>query len=99
MILPGHTADYRQGSENTDIRGTYLTLEDANAAARIDLLNEWNLDFFKSHEVTTDDYGTIDVAATCPRGEMLHVFIEKKKAPPQPISNPPTSKPVPEATR
>ncbi|KZP33967.1 hypothetical protein FIBSPDRAFT_1035882, partial [Athelia psychrophila] len=88
-----HTDDQHHGVEDTDLRGTYWTLEEANAAARKDL-TEWSPDFFESYDVTMDDDGMVDIEATCPEGEIMHVYIEKKKAPPRP--QPPIAKPIPE---
>ena len=94
LIHPaGHTDDQHNGGEDTELRGTHWTLAAANAAARKDLLSSWSRDFFESYEVTTDSDGAVDVEATCPEGEIMHVYIERKKAPPR--AQPPTPKATP----
>ncbi|KAJ7675853.1 hypothetical protein DFH06DRAFT_1170764 [Mycena polygramma] len=74
-----HTDDRHNGGEDTEIRGSYATLKEANAAARVDLTKEWDLNFFESHEVEVDSDGMVSVTAECPEGEIMSVFIEKKK--------------------
>ncbi|KAJ6611471.1 hypothetical protein B0H10DRAFT_2056089 [Mycena sp. CBHHK59/15] len=66
-----HTEDHHNG-EHTEIRGTYATLKEANAAARVDLT--------KDHEVEEED-GMVSVTAECPEGEIMTVYVEKKAAP------------------
>lgn len=68
-------------------------MEEANAVARKDLLEEWDDDYFESYEVTEpeDNDGMVQVDATCPEGEIMQVSIVKMKAPPQPTSESRTS--------
>lgn len=80
-MLTGHTDDQHHGSEFTALRGLYWTLEEPNAAARTDLLDEWDDDFFESHEITEDEDGMVNVEATCPEGEIMCVYIEQNEAP------------------
>ncbi|KAJ7110358.1 hypothetical protein C8R43DRAFT_165558 [Mycena crocata] len=74
-----HT-DESYGGGETEIRGTYMTLEEANAAARVDLTKEWDLDFFNTYEVEEEE-GMVSVTAECPEGETMSVYIDKKAAP------------------
>ncbi|KAF7984653.1 hypothetical protein HWV62_12902 [Athelia sp. TMB] len=90
-----HTDDQHNGGEFTELRGTHWTLAEANAAARKDLLNSWSRDFFETYEVTTDSDGMVDVEATCPEGEIMHVYIKRKQAPPRP--QPPAPKAAPKS--
>lgn len=47
-----------------------------------DLLNEWERDFFEQYEASVDEEGMVNIEATCPEGEVMRVFVEKKRAPP-----------------
>ncbi|KAJ7640965.1 hypothetical protein FB45DRAFT_1053619 [Roridomyces roridus] len=71
-----HTDDHHNGGSDTQVRGMYTTLKEANAAARVE----------------EDDEGMVSVEAECPEGEMMSVYIEKKKAP-KGLTKAPTSKP------
>ncbi|KAJ7492090.1 hypothetical protein FB451DRAFT_516184 [Mycena latifolia] len=73
-----HTDDQYKGDE-TEIRGTYATLEEANAVAHVDLTKEWSMDFFETYEVEMDD-GMVSVTAECPEGEIMSVYVERKAA-------------------
>jgi hypothetical protein len=80
-----HTDDQHNGGEHTEIRGTYWTLDEANDAARHDLLREWSQDFFEEYEEEVDeDDGTVRIEAHCPEGEEMSVYVEKAAAPPKP---------------
>ncbi|KAJ7455921.1 hypothetical protein B0H11DRAFT_2066292 [Mycena galericulata] len=74
-----HTDDGHNGGD-TEIRGSYATLKEANAAARVDLTREWSPSFFDSHEIEVED-GMVSVTAECPEGEIMNVYIEKTEAP------------------
>ncbi|KAJ7664944.1 hypothetical protein B0H17DRAFT_1091287 [Mycena rosella] len=75
-----HTDDYHNGGSETEIRGTYVTLKEANAAARVDLTKDWSMDFFDTYEVEVED-GMVSVTAECPEGEVMNVYVERKAAP------------------
>src|SRR6266516_1871552 len=57
--------DFRGGLQDTAIVGTFSSRNEANKAARTNLLNNWNADFFESYEVEEED-GLITVRAICP---------------------------------
>ncbi|KAJ7606826.1 hypothetical protein FB45DRAFT_351235 [Roridomyces roridus] len=84
--------NHKISPSSTEVRGTYLTLKEANAAARVDLTREWSPTFFESHEIEVDEEGRVSVEAECPDGEMMSVYIEKKKAP-KGLTKAATSKP------
>ena len=67
------------GSIDTEVRGSYTSLSEANEAARSDLLNEWGRDFFDEYEEEIED-GKVKVHCICPEGEEMNVFIEIKEA-------------------
>jgi len=67
----------RYGSiQDTAVVGTFFSRKEANQAARADLLNEWNMDFFESYEVEEED-GLVTVTAVCPEGEEMTVTVEE----------------------
>src|SRR5271154_710812 len=67
----------RHGSiQDTAVVGTFFSRKEANQAARADLLNEWNMDFFESYEVEEED-GLVKVTAVCPEGEEMTVTVEE----------------------
>src|SRR5271155_5739220 len=67
----------RHGSiQDTDVVGTFFSRKEANQAARTDLLNDWNMDFFESYEVEEED-GLVKVTAVCPEGEEMTVTVEE----------------------
>ncbi|KZP14076.1 hypothetical protein FIBSPDRAFT_868683 [Athelia psychrophila] len=72
--------------EGAELRGSYWTVEEANAAARRDLLNEWDRDDFDMYDVTSDSDGMVDIEANIPDGQNMHVYIQKKRAPLPPKS-------------
>jgi hypothetical protein len=68
--------DFTGGLQDTAVVGTFFSREEANQAARKDLLNEWNMDFFESYEVEEED-GLVKVTAICPEGEEMTVTVEE----------------------
>jgi len=68
--------DSRGGIQDTAVVGTFFSRKEANQAARADLLNEWNMDFFESYEVEEED-GLVKVTAVCPEGEEMTVTVEE----------------------
>jgi hypothetical protein len=68
--------DPRGGMQDTAVVGTFFSRKEANQAARTDLLNEWNMDFFESYEVEEED-GLVTVTAICPEGEEMTVTVEE----------------------
>jgi hypothetical protein len=68
--------DCHGGIHDTDVVGTFFSREEANQAARTDLLNDWNMDFFVSYEVEEED-GFVKVTAVCPEGEEMTVTVEE----------------------
>src|SRR5271170_551820 len=79
-IVTRETIDYhndpRGGLQDKDIVGIFPSRNKANKAARADLLNEWNMDFFESYEVDEED-GLVTVTAVCPEGEEMTVTVEE----------------------
>ena len=68
--------DYNGGIQETDVVGTFFSRKEANQAARTDLLNDWDRDFFESYEVEEED-GLVKVTAVCPEGEEMTVTVEE----------------------
>jgi len=68
--------DPNGGIQDTDVVGTFFSRKEANQAARADLLNDWNMDFFESYEVEEED-GLVKVTAICPEGEEMTVTVEE----------------------
>ncbi|KAJ7606877.1 hypothetical protein FB45DRAFT_949379 [Roridomyces roridus] len=63
----------------TEIRDSYTSLEEANAAARVDL---GSVAQHESHSIQIDrKTGMVSVEATCAHGMAMRVYIEKRKAP------------------
>jgi hypothetical protein len=79
-IVTRETIDYhndpRGGLQDNEIVGIFPSRNKANKAARADLLNEWNLDFFESYEVEEED-GLVTVTAICPEGEEMTVTVKE----------------------
>jgi hypothetical protein len=77
-----HTIDYHHdpegGLQDTEIKGTFLSLAKANECARRDLLDEWDEDFFEEYEETVHD-GMVTIKTNCPEGEEMNVYVEKGK--------------------
>jgi len=68
--------DPRGGLQDTAVVGTFFSRKKANQAARADLLNDWNMDFFESYETEEED-GLVTVTAICPEGEEMTVTVEE----------------------
>jgi hypothetical protein len=68
--------DHNGGIQDTAVVGTFFSRKEANQAARTDLLNDWNRDFFESYEVDEED-GLVTVTAVCPEGEEMTVTVEE----------------------
>ena len=67
------TIDCYEDNKDTAVVGTFFSRKKANLAARTDLLNDWDMDFFESYEVEEED-GLVKVTAVCPevrRGRSL----------------------------
>jgi hypothetical protein len=81
-IVTRETIDYHNdphgGLHDTAIVGTFSSRNEANKAARTDLLNDWNMDFFESYEVEEED-GLVTVSAICPEGEEMTVTVEEAR--------------------
>jgi len=77
--------------EAAELRGSYWTVEEANAAARRDLLDEWDSDDFDMYDVSSDSDGMVDIAANVIDRQGIHVYIQKKRAPPPPKLKTPSS--------
>jgi hypothetical protein len=81
-IVTRETIDYhnnpRGGLHDTAIFGTFSSRNEANKAARTNLLNDWDMDFFESYEVEEED-GLVTVRASCPEGEEMTVKVEKAR--------------------
>lgn len=54
-------------------------MDEANQAARADLLNTRDKDLFKSYEVR-DENGFVKVTASCPEGEEMRVIVEEVRS-------------------
>ena len=74
------TIDYHNdrhgGLQDTSVVGIFSSRNEANKAARADLLNEWSIDFFETYEVEEDD-GLVVVTAICPEGEEMTVTVQE----------------------
>lgn len=81
-IVTRETIDYHNdsngGLRDKEIVGTFTSRNEANEAARINLLGEWDRDFFESYEVEEED-GLVTVSATCPEGEEMSVSVERMR--------------------
>lgn len=66
------------GTKDTAAVGTLFSREEANQAARTDLLNDWNMDSFVSYEVEEGD-GLVGVTAVYLEGEEMMVTVEEAK--------------------
>src|SRR5690242_15195994 len=77
------TIDYHNdpngGLQDTEIRGTFTSLLDANDAVRNDLLSDWGRDFFTEYEEDIED-GMLKIHSICPEGEEMNVYIDIKEA-------------------
>lgn len=60
-------------------------MEEANTAARKDLLDEWDHDDFDMYKVTSRN-GMVDIAANIIDRQNIHVYVQKKQAPSPPKS-------------
>ena len=79
-IVTRETIDYhgdpRGGIHDNAVVGVFSSRNEANKAARADLLNNWYMDFFESYEVEEED-GLVTVTAVCPEGEEMTVTVKK----------------------
>lgn len=79
-IVTRETIDYHNdrhgGLQDTYVVGFFSSRNEANKAARADLLNEWSIDFFESYEIEEDD-GLVTVTAICPEGEEMTVTVQE----------------------
>lgn len=64
--------------QDTEIKGTFLSLAKPNDCARRDLLDEWDEDSFEEYEETVHD-GMVTIKTYCPEGEEMNVYVEKGK--------------------
>jgi hypothetical protein len=61
--------------DRTELRGTYATEALAKAAAKRDLLDEWDREFFELYKEDYDGHrGVYDVYAEFPEGEAMGVY-------------------------
>lgn len=67
--------EFDGGMEDTEIRGTYLSLAKANEAARGDLMEEFDMDYFEEYEETVSN-GMVTIRAVGLEGEE-NVYVEK----------------------
>jgi hypothetical protein len=76
---PGWTQDNRNDfGDRTELRGTYATEALAKAAAKRDLLDEWDREFFELYKEDYDGHrGVYDVYAEFPEGEAMGVYIQE----------------------
>ncbi|KFY10328.1 hypothetical protein V491_07704 [Pseudogymnoascus sp. VKM F-3775] len=74
------TIDYHNdrhgGAQNTAVKGTYVSLEKANEAARKELLQEWDMDFFEEYDEGMAN-GLVTINAICPKGEHMNVYVKR----------------------
>ena len=80
-IVTRETIDYHNdrhgGLRDTDVVGIFSSRNEANKAARADLLSEWDEDFFESYEVEEGDDGLVAITAICPEGEEMTVTVQE----------------------
>ena len=74
-----HNKDPNGSLRDTSKIGTFSSLDEANQAARADLLNTRDKDLFKSYEVR-DENGFVKVTASCPEGEEMRVIVEEVRS-------------------
>ncbi len=92
------TTEVPKMGEDTEVRASFWTLEEANAAVRRDLLKEHKREWFTEYEEDDEEEdGVVKINATCPEGETMTVYVEKKPAPPGPAPTAPTAHVVPNA--
>ncbi|OCF38875.1 hypothetical protein I317_07324 [Kwoniella heveanensis CBS 569] len=73
--------------QDTEFRGIYYSFREAKAAARGDLLTEWDRDFFVGYEEdeeNSDADRRFEINAECPEGETMRVYVEEYTLPPRP---------------
>lgn len=65
-------------TDDESTHGSFATYEEAKAAAKRNLINEWDRSFFETYQESEHgDYsGGFEVFATCPEGEEMTVYIE-----------------------
>ena len=77
------TVDYHNdpsgGAQESEIVGTFDTLEEANEEAREHLLNTWDRDFFDEYEEEVDNDGLVSIHALCPEGETMDVEVVRAR--------------------
>ncbi|KFY96161.1 hypothetical protein V500_02556 [Pseudogymnoascus sp. VKM F-4518 (FW-2643)] len=62
--------------DSHEIRGTFKSLAAANAAARKDLISDWDKDYFETYEIE-EVSGMVHIVAACPEGKEMVVMVEK----------------------
>lgn len=68
--------DPNGGAREKSVKGTYVSLEKANEAARKELFYEWDRDFFEEYDEEVD-HGMVTIDATCPEGEQMSVYVKR----------------------
>ncbi|WWC59095.1 uncharacterized protein I303_101643 [Kwoniella dejecticola CBS 10117] len=77
------------GAQDSELRGSYGDYEEAKRAAKKDLTDEWDKDFFETYAEVENggQTGLFQVNATCPEGEVMTVYIKKVDRPVPPSEN------------
>ena len=77
-----HTIDFHNdphgGAQDIEIKGTYVSLAEANEAAMRDLVDEWDKNWFEEYKETVWN-GMVAIRAICPEGERMNVSVKKGK--------------------
>ncbi|KAJ9121493.1 hypothetical protein QFC22_002109 [Naganishia vaughanmartiniae] len=87
-VMQWEQDNHNGGAEETTVKSTWNSYEEAVKAAEKVLLDQWDRDWFEQYqeEKNAEESGGFEVWARCPEGEVFRIYIDEQPIPTAPYT-------------